>query len=618
MSYEVEIVETVKLGGKALDTKPIDTTRVKALQDSAERELPEALIITIDSSHCGYVNANRFFYTHKGMTDSVKSMVSPYYKPMLTEHEKKGKPLGRVITSDFMEMKPENGDTVQITQNGEVVGTIKVSDLCTEDESQFPTDVLIGSRKPSGFMRNRVRITDKAAIKSILDGEFYTVSISGAGQGVKCSIPWCGKDIGKDGLCEHERGKIYENEDSGRKAEAYWIVDGVDYKELSFVNVPSDSFAGIRKIEVIFNGERSEVDPKVIQMQNSLEDSCVTAAVRYFYQIGESIVEIPLSDAREKSMADKKEKTPLALADLVSMSDEEVSKAIEDKAVEEATIEDAKLTAAARNKLPDSAFCYVKDVDGKKVRKFPAHDAAHVRNGLARLSQSDLSDAEKAQVKACLVRKGKKLGVKASEDGTVVAFELAEATMEDIKDLEIFESWQKDNTPEDIKTLVGALTDSKKSKETLQAEVEELKKALSDKEAEISRLTEDNSNLNSRIHLDLATRVADSKIKAKVGKGKKYWELEESARSAHRDEMIKELQKKSTEYLLDSAEDLKDEDLEEDHTTPQPSETVDNPGNSVADSQQTPAGQLATGKKSSEPETKDSRMRRIFRLGDKN
>lgn len=42
------------------------------------------------------------------------------------------------------------------------------------------------------------------------------------------------------------------------------------------------------------------------------------------------------------------------------------------------------LTTAERNKLPDSAFAYVKNMgDGKKVRKLPIHDASHVKNALA-------------------------------------------------------------------------------------------------------------------------------------------------------------------------------------------------------------------------------------------
>src|SRR5215472_9942896 len=57
----------------------------------------------------------------------------------------------------------------------------------------------------------------------------------------------------------------------------------------------------------------------------------------------------------------------------------------------------AQMTAKSINDLPDSDFAYIesggtKDSEGKTVprslRHFPIHDAAHVRNALARAPQS--------------------------------------------------------------------------------------------------------------------------------------------------------------------------------------------------------------------------------------
>ena len=52
----------------------------------------------------------------------------------------------------------------------------------------------------------------------------------------------------------------------------------------------------------------------------------------------------------------------------------------------------AKLTAAARNALPASAFAE------PAQRKYPINDASHARNALARVSQHG-SPAEKSKVK---------------------------------------------------------------------------------------------------------------------------------------------------------------------------------------------------------------------------
>ena len=77
---------------------------------------------------------------------------------------------------------------------------------------------------------------------------------------------------------------------------------------------------------------------------------------------------------------------------------------------------DAVLTTQKRENLKDSDFCFVMGEGKNKVRKFPAYDAAHVRNALARLPQSNLTDEQKAKVKTCLIGKAEKFGVKVSKD----------------------------------------------------------------------------------------------------------------------------------------------------------------------------------------------------------
>lgn len=81
----------------------------------------------------------------------------------------------------------------------------------------------------------------------------------------------------------------------------------------------------------------------------------------------------------------------------------------------------AQMTAAAINDLPDSAFAYIesggtKDEDGKTTprskRHFPIHDAAHVRNALARAPQSPYGDKAMPKIKAV----AKKFGIEVSDD----------------------------------------------------------------------------------------------------------------------------------------------------------------------------------------------------------
>lgn len=93
-------------------------------------------------------------------------------------------------------------------------------------------------------------------------------------------------------------------------------------------------------------------------------------------------------------------------------------------------IEKAVWSAAYINSLPDSAFAYIesggtKDSDGKTVPRSKRHlpykdangkiDAAHVRNALARLPQTNISEEAKASARRKLVAAAKKVGVDASE-----------------------------------------------------------------------------------------------------------------------------------------------------------------------------------------------------------
>jgi class 3 adenylate cyclase len=67
------------------------------------------------------------------------------------------------------------------------------------------------------------------------------------------------------------------------------------------------------------------------------------------------------------------------------------------------------LDSATRAKLPNSAFAYV---DGQGRRRLPIHDAAHVRNALARFGQTTFEDDDaRERARARLLRAAKKFGI---------------------------------------------------------------------------------------------------------------------------------------------------------------------------------------------------------------
>ncbi|HEY6776559.1 MAG TPA: adenylate/guanylate cyclase domain-containing protein [Thermoleophilaceae bacterium] len=69
----------------------------------------------------------------------------------------------------------------------------------------------------------------------------------------------------------------------------------------------------------------------------------------------------------------------------------------------------ARLSAKERARLPDSAFAYI---DSRGQRRLPIHDAAHVRNALARFGQVAFEDdAARDRARSRLLRAAKKHGI---------------------------------------------------------------------------------------------------------------------------------------------------------------------------------------------------------------
>lgn len=84
----------------------------------------------------------------------------------------------------------------------------------------------------------------------------------------------------------------------------------------------------------------------------------------------------------------------------------------------------AAMSSASMNDLPDDAFAYIepggeKDEEGKTTprdkRHFPIHDAAHVRNALARVSQSPFGDKAMPKILAA----AKKFGIETEQKSAI-------------------------------------------------------------------------------------------------------------------------------------------------------------------------------------------------------
>lgn len=172
--------------------------------------------------------------------------------------------------------------------------------------------------------------------------------------------------------------------------------------------------------------------------------------------------------------------------DILELTEDEIRILAENP---ESLTEDAKLSYGARKNLPDSAFC-------GPDRSFPAQDAAHVRNGLARLNQS--KGKAKGPILSCLRSRAKKYGIK-------VATKVKDEAKEELVDA-IYDIYLNDASIDDIlaidrvqeyisanyiaKSEVGSIS-SQESLDNLKKatdELDKIKKDMADKDVEINAL----------------------------------------------------------------------------------------------------------------------------------
>lgn len=281
-----------------------------------------------------------------------------------------------------------------------------------------------GRGRKDGYLEIDAVIYDRRVIEMILDGRFMTVSIGQIPSRVECSV--CGEEVnGFECRNGHVRGDNYEW--NGEIKSCYHIMRGLEFIEVSFVNVPSDSDAVVLS-KALDSGtltsgglEMTDIDSLKATVQDAVNESIADDAA------GEVVSESVETVGSPESHAD----TSVDASD----DDLDVSPAELYLIDGDLPFPEARLTAAQRKKLPDSAFC-------GPNRSFPAHDKPHVLAGLRLLGRAKLSPAQKARVRACLLRKARQLGMKTGQDDdreTAVVFWLTPEGSLDLREFELHE-----------------------------------------------------------------------------------------------------------------------------------------------------------------------------------
>lgn len=156
-------------------------------------------LVKIEAMHSDFVTRNHTLYTLEGIMNSLESWTKPYEAPVILYH------------NDY---------------DGEIVGRVKKAEVA--ESTRFP-----GNR----CLLLTVEIPGWKEQEKIESGLWSTVSIGARANKVRCSI--CGTDLSEGDFCEHVRGEVYDGQVCA------WSIEEWEAKEISFVIVPSDKYAGV-------------------------------------------------------------------------------------------------------------------------------------------------------------------------------------------------------------------------------------------------------------------------------------------------------------------------------------------------------------------------------------
>ena len=186
-----------------------------------------SLICEVNATHSGTLINNRI-YPPQSMQKGIRTWTSPYKKPVLVNHDDTKDPVGRVIAARYL--KTERG--------------MKLSDEYKP---------ILRESEGYGYQRLTIKVTDPEAIQKVLDGRYETVSVRMSTDHAYCSI--CNADwSGEDGPCEHTPGTKHDGK------LAYMTTGDLSYREISFVNIPADEYAGVTEAVMSENKDALEVN----------------------------------------------------------------------------------------------------------------------------------------------------------------------------------------------------------------------------------------------------------------------------------------------------------------------------------------------------------------------
>lgn len=472
-----------------------------------------SLRVQVDATHSGFLTNMRVYPgmrvrdSYLGYLSKEKGGTSDYDKPVLMHHNDTGDAVGRIIGAQYIQYK--TGDNFE-------------KDFVSPDTEQ-------SGGRGSGVVRVSALITDQAAIEKILDGRLLSVSSGHSTKDFRCSL--CGNQlldvmsrvlgIENPEACDHIPGKNYETED-GSQHLCFGVTGNLDYKEISFVNVPAqpqskvvafdwqeakhmtDSTSPMRLV-TITRGKKSAISSMVLE-DSDVEFDLLTGKDKP--KSNRTSIMVPASTVESLALWVKNGTSPQSATDSETVEPEEATSVTVD--------------TTSNNSRPRSSSTSVKDKDSKSDEQ---------SNGQSDKGAKDRSDGNQSNQ---LDKVKKPEGDKTMDK------------KEEVKDGELSLSA--------LKAAVESLT---KERDSLQAEINKLKESLSTsektvegKDSELKRLSGDMAAMQVKNSQYLATAVAQTRLLLKKP------DVKDLTSKDALDAYIANLAKRSVDSLRDSIADL--------------------------------------------------------------
>lgn len=455
---------------------PPESRRYRANTDPNDLSLPKSLGVRIAATHAGRVTLNNGLYLPDKMKAGTSTWTSPYPKPILLHHNAEDDGIGRVREAKYIDIstgfRRESSDHLRSKFSDSEIKSDAILDAFIEGKLPIEKAIDVArelflkdysltkddSYEGLGYIELIASITDPDSIKKIITDRFLTGSIGARSDAAICSV--CKKDWIKEEQCDHNPGHIYDG------VLCVVIAGNLQYKEWSYVNQPADTLS--RTLEIFQDGEMKDsinlipksdkvpeiclnIEDSLTEFSNNREDIermefTLESAIQLIkdkrgelYKAPESkffdvkfTMELTEEAAKELATAtfvkditqeDFLGKVKEKINEVTSLLQEGLSD--EDRFYEEVVaivksgqsdmtkeevqlFLDAKLSSAQRKQLSSSTFC-------GPERSFPVPDCSHYSAAL-RLLGKYKGSGDKGKIKACIERKGTRLGCNSKKE----------------------------------------------------------------------------------------------------------------------------------------------------------------------------------------------------------